>query len=76
MATINHYIKTGLISVINLYRYAISPLLGHCCRFEPSCSSYSVEAIQQHGCIKGCYLALRRLLRCHPWHDGGIDPVP
>ena len=53
-----------------------SALLGYCCRFEPSCSSYTIEAIHVYGCIKGCYLGGRRLLCCHPWHSGGIDPVP
>lgn len=62
--------------MIQFYRYTISSLLGHCCRFEPSCSAYTLEAIEQHGCGKGCYLGLRRIFRCHPWHPGGIDPVP
>jgi putative membrane protein insertion efficiency factor len=72
----NHRIKASLIAVIRIYRYAISMLLGHCCRFEPTCSAYAMDAIEVHGCWKGCYLAVRRLLRCHPWHPGGIDPIP
>lgn len=76
MANVKNPIKAALIAVIRVYRFAISSLLGHCCRFEPSCSAYAIEAINLYGCIKGCYLALRRVLRCHPWHQGGFDPVP
>ncbi|MDD2760319.1 MAG: membrane protein insertion efficiency factor YidD [Methylomonas sp.] len=65
-----------LITLIKVYKYFISPLLGPHCRFYPSCSSYGIEAIQLHGAIKGSYLTLRRLLKCHPLHEGGIDPVP
>ncbi|MBD9354744.1 MULTISPECIES: membrane protein insertion efficiency factor YidD [Methylomonas] len=65
-----------LITLIKLYKYFISPLLGPRCRFYPSCSSYGLEAIQIHGAFKGSYLTLRRLLKCHPFHEGGIDPVP
>ncbi|EGV31285.1 MULTISPECIES: membrane protein insertion efficiency factor YidD [Thiorhodococcus] len=65
-----------LIGLIRVYQYLISPLLGPHCRFYPSCSHYAVEAIERHGVVYGTYLALRRLSRCHPWHPGGIDPVP
>ncbi|AEG02496.1 membrane protein insertion efficiency factor YidD [Methylomonas sp. LL1] len=65
-----------LITLIKVYKYFISPLLGPRCRFYPSCSSYGLEAIQLHGAAKGSYLTLRRLLKCHPFHEGGIDPVP
>ncbi|MDD5319151.1 MAG: membrane protein insertion efficiency factor YidD [Methylococcales bacterium] len=65
-----------LIAIIKFYKYFISPLLGSNCRFYPSCSSYSLEALQRHGAITGFYLTLRRLLKCHPFHEGGIDPVP
>jgi len=65
-----------LITLIKIYKYFISPLLGPRCRFYPSCSSYGIEAIQVHGAVKGSYLTLRRLLKCHPFHEGGIDPVP
>jgi putative membrane protein insertion efficiency factor len=51
-------------------------MLGNRCRFYPTCSSYALEAIQLHGTIKGTYLSLKRLLKCHPFHDGGVDPVP
>lgn len=65
-----------LIGLIRVYQYLISPLLGPRCRFYPTCSHYAVEAIKVHGVARGSYLALRRVLRCHPWHPGGIDPVP
>ena len=65
-----------LVMLIRVYRYAISPLLGSNCRFHPSCSAYALESIQLHGAVRGSWLALRRLARCHPWHEGGIDPVP
>ena len=58
------------------YRYALSPLLGPRCRFYPSCSAYALEALEQHGAGRGAWLSLRRILRCHPWHPGGYDPVP
>ena len=65
-----------LILLISAYRYLISPLLGNHCRFYPSCSSYAMTAIERFGAARGSWLALRRLSRCHPWHPGGIDPVP
>ncbi|MBS3954535.1 MAG: membrane protein insertion efficiency factor YidD [Methylomicrobium sp.] len=65
-----------LIAVIKFYKYFISPLLGNSCRFHPSCSSYALEALHMHGAAKGSYLTIRRLLRCHPFHEGGFDPVP
>lgn len=65
-----------LIALIRGYRYLLSPLLGNHCRFYPSCSGYAIEALELHGPTKGLWLGGRRLLRCHPWHDGGHDPVP
>ncbi|MCK5830487.1 MAG: membrane protein insertion efficiency factor YidD [Methylococcales bacterium] len=65
-----------LINLIRFYKYFISPLLGSRCRFYPTCSSYSLEAIEIHGAFKGSFLAVKRLLKCHPFHEGGIDPVP
>lgn len=62
--------------LIRLYQLTVSPLLGPRCRFYPSCSQYALEALRLHGALAGCWLALRRLLRCHPWHPGGYDPVP
>lgn len=65
-----------LIGLIDIYQRAFSLLLGNNCRFYPSCSHYTKEAIEVHGSIKGTYLGARRVLRCHPWHEGGFDPVP
>ncbi|UFH49368.1 membrane protein insertion efficiency factor YidD [Pseudomonas sp. KNUC1026] len=61
---------------IQFYRYAISPLMASHCRFYPSCSAYAIEAIELHGVWRGGWMATRRLCRCHPWHPGGVDPVP
>ncbi len=65
-----------LIFLIACYRTCLSPFLGNNCRFYPSCSSYAQDAIETHGVIKGSGLALRRLGKYHPWHEGGVDPVP
>jgi len=65
-----------LIILIRIYSYAISPLIGSHCRFYPSCSCYAQTALEQYGILRGSWLAVRRLLRCHPWHSGGVDPVP
>jgi uncharacterized protein len=65
-----------LLTLIKSYRLLLKPSLGNACRFEPSCSAYAMQAIEQHGAAAGAYLAGKRLLRCHPWCDGGLDPVP
>lgn len=65
-----------LTALIRLYQWTLSPLLGPKCRFYPSCSHYALEALQRFGMLHGGWLTLRRLSRCHPWHPGGIDPVP
>ncbi|PXX95358.1 MULTISPECIES: membrane protein insertion efficiency factor YidD [Halomonas] len=65
-----------MVGLVRVYQYLISPLLGPRCRFWPSCSHYTVEAIRVHGPFKGGWLAARRIVRCHPGSDGGIDPVP
>ena len=65
-----------LVQLLRLYRVAISPWLGANCRFDPSCSSYAIEALQTHGILKGTWLAARRIGRCHPWGGSGYDPVP
>ena len=64
------------LGLVRAYRYFLSPWLGFHCRFRPTCSGYAKEALQTHGFRKGAYLALRRVLRCHPWHPGGNDFVP
>jgi putative membrane protein insertion efficiency factor len=69
-------IRWCLMRVLRGYQLAISPLLGHHCRFEPTCSHYGMLALNTHGVIRGLWLCLRRLLRCHPFHPGGFDPVP
>jgi putative membrane protein insertion efficiency factor len=68
--------KRLLLTLIGAYRYFLSPWLGNQCRFHPSCSTYAQEAISRYGTFCGGWLALRRLGRCHPWHPGGVDPVP
>jgi len=68
--------QQALMCLVRFYRLLISPSLGSNCRFEPSCSAYSLQALDQHGAMTGSYLTLRRLARCHPWCDGGHDPVP
>ena len=65
-----------LILLIKGYRMILSPIMGGQCRFYPTCSCYTEEAIRQHGALRGSWLGLRRIARCHPWHAGGIDPVP
>ena len=78
MTTIGYILAKMLIRTIRLYQYFISPFLGigRECRFLPTCSSYAIEAIELHGVVYGVYLAVRRILKCHPFHIGGIDEVP
>lgn len=68
--------RTVLIGLIRIYQLALSPWLGSNCRFAPSCSQYAIEAIRQHGVWRGLLLGGRRVSRCHPWNEGGFDPVP
>ncbi|MGB4812919.1 MAG: membrane protein insertion efficiency factor YidD [Methylophilaceae bacterium] len=58
------------------YQRLVSPFIGQHCRYYPTCSQYALESINKHGPFKGGYFAIRRILRCHPWHDGGYDPIP
>lgn len=69
-------LRSVMLRLIRGYQLAISPLLGPRCRFYPSCSHYAQQAIERHGALLGATLALRRVLRCHPFHAGGYDPVP
>ncbi|MGD2092256.1 MAG: membrane protein insertion efficiency factor YidD [Candidatus Aminicenantes bacterium] len=68
--------KKVLLFLIRCYQVGISPLLGSHCRFLPTCSAYTYEAIDKHGALKGIFLGLKRILKCHPFHPGGHDPVP
>lgn len=65
-----------LIQLVRFYRVAISPWLGGNCRYDPTCSSYAIEALQMHGILRGSWLAIKRIGRCHPWGGSGCDPVP
>ena len=65
-----------LLALVAAYRYLLSPMLGRSCRFFPSCSEYAMEALARHGALRGTWLTVRRVARCHPWHPGGYDPVP
>jgi len=65
-----------LIGFLRAYRLLVSPLYGQVCRYHPSCSAYALEAVTEHGSLRGSWLAARRLVRCHPWAAGGYDPVP
>jgi putative membrane protein insertion efficiency factor len=69
-------VKTILVALLRAYRFAISPLYGQVCRYHPTCSAYALEAVQTHGAARGSWLAMRRVLRCHPWAAGGVDHVP
>ncbi len=68
--------KWPLVILIRFYQYAISPLMGRSCRYLPTCSEYTVDAVQKYGALKGGWLGAKRICRCHPWHPGGYDPVP
>lgn len=72
----NMWLRRLALVPVHAYRYLISPVLPPACRFYPTCSAYAVEAIMVHGILKGGWLTLRRLARCHPWAEGGVDPVP
>lgn len=65
-----------LVGLIRVYQVALSPYFGTQCRFSPTCSEYAKEAVKRHGALKGSWLAVRRIGRCHPYHPGGHDPVP
>ncbi|MDP2783146.1 MAG: membrane protein insertion efficiency factor YidD [Sulfurimicrobium sp.] len=65
-----------LLIIIKAYQYLISPMLGPSCRYTPTCSEYAAQAVKKYGAIKGLWLSIKRVGRCHPWHDGGYDPLP
>jgi putative membrane protein insertion efficiency factor len=65
-----------LLALVAAYRYLLSPMLGRSCRFFPTCSEYAMEALERYGALRGSWLTVRRVARCHPWHPGGYDPVP
>ncbi|HKK21340.1 MAG TPA: membrane protein insertion efficiency factor YidD [candidate division Zixibacteria bacterium] len=73
--SLSHYLAYPLIFVIYLYRYTLSPIIGNQCRFEPTCSHYAEDALKKYGAFRGSLLAVKRILKCHPWHEGGYDPV-
>jgi len=68
--------KEGLLILIHIYQHMFSTFLGPCCRFTPSCSSYALLSIQRYGIVEGTWLITKRLIKCHPFHPGGYDPVP
>jgi putative membrane protein insertion efficiency factor len=69
-------VRFVLVWLLRGYRLVISPLYGQVCRYHPSCSAYALQAVETHGALRGSWLAIRRLARCHPWAAGGYDPVP
>ena len=73
---VSRVLASFLLFGIRLYRVVLSPWIGNQCRFHPTCSRYAEEAVQLHGPLRGSWLAMRRLGKCHPWHAGGCDPVP
>lgn len=75
-STAKRVLALPFILLVRLYQLGISPLKPPSCRFTPTCSQYAIEALRKHGPVKGLYLTVRRLLRCHPWGGSGYDPVP
>ena len=76
LGLLSRAVSGSLIVLVRAYRVVLSPHIGNCCRFEPSCSVYCIEALKTHGVLRGCWLTLRRLLRCRPFGPSGYDPVP
>ena len=76
MLFLSNFVKFIFLSLIRLYQNLLSPFFGKQCRFNPTCSKYSEEAINKHGCFKGLILTIKRLSKCHPWGTSGHDPVP
>lgn len=76
LSVVKRVVSSPLILLVRFYQLCISPLKPPSCRFTPTCSQYAIEALRKHGPIRGLYLTIRRLLRCHPWGGSGYDPVP
>lgn len=76
LSVVSRAVSGLLILFVRAYQVVLSPHIGTCCRFEPSCSAYCIEALRTHGVVSGCWLALRRILRCRPFGPSGYDPVP
>jgi uncharacterized protein len=74
--TIALVIVSMLVALVRAYQVVLSPFFGQQCRFTPTCSHYAIKAMQTHGAAKGVWLSVKRILRCHPWQDGGHDPIP
>ena len=75
-SAVSRILAKPLIGAVRLYRLAVSPWLGGNCRYQPTCSTYAIEALQTHGALRGSWLAARRIARCNPWGGSGYDPVP
>lgn len=76
LSAIGHLARGALIGLVRAYQVVLSPHIGNCCRFTPSCSEYCIGALRAHGVLKGCWLAARRIMRCRPFGPSGYDPVP
>ncbi len=76
MTSARRWLAAPFIGLVRLYQLTLSPWLGMNCRYQPTCSAYAIEALETHGVLKGGWLALRRIARCHPWGGSGYDPVP
>ena len=76
MKFLTKFLKIFMISLIRIYQKVVSPLFGANCRYYPTCSQYAIEALERYGPLRGGLLSVKRILRCHPWHAGGYDPVP
>jgi putative membrane protein insertion efficiency factor len=68
-------LRISVLTILRIYKRWISPMLPSACRFHPTCSEYTMDAVQKHGAVRGIWMGIRRLLRCHPFHEGGFDPV-